>query len=89
MSDFILEKIDVLSLKESFKKSNPTDGVASLLRTAADYLDNGGIDRRGSAYWRIADAGLMLREIMVIEGYDKEYLDTPTGRGAIIPKKHG
>ena len=57
--------------------------VAYLLEEAARCLR---VNELGQAAWRVADAGLMLRELC--EGQGKANvigLDCPTGRGAMLP----
>ncbi len=56
--------------------------IAELLRDAAKCVDAGNL---GSACWRLADAGLLLRRRMGKRGFnDAEGLDIPTNRGALI-----
>jgi hypothetical protein len=58
------------------------DEIPDLLRDAAKCLDAGNL---GSACWRLADAGLLLRRRMGRKGYFRaEGLDLPTGRGALL-----
>jgi hypothetical protein len=60
--------------------------IPELLRNAAELIEAGNL---GSAAWRLADAGLLLRNRMVRKGFTKaEGLDLPTGRGAMLPTAH-
>lgn len=57
--------------------------ISELLRDAAMFIDLGNL---GSACWRLADAGLVLRRRMLAKGFhEAEGLDQPTGRGALLP----
>jgi hypothetical protein len=57
--------------------------LSELLRDAAKFVELGNL---GSACWRLADAGLMLRQRMLAKGFcEAEGLDQPTNRGAILP----
>ncbi len=59
------------------------DEIPELLRYAAELIEAGNL---GSACWRLADAGLLLRRRMLRKGFRKaEGLDQPTGRGAMLP----
>jgi hypothetical protein len=62
--------------------------IADELETAAHILRrNLKGERDDSAAWRIADAGLQLRNKIERSGMtDVEGVDTPTGRGALLPK---
>jgi hypothetical protein len=58
------------------------DEIPDLLRYAAKLIEAGNL---GSACWRLADAGLLLRRRMGRRGFkDAEGLDIPTNRGAFI-----
>ena len=58
------------------------DEIPELLRYAAKLIEAGNL---GSACWRLADAGLLLRRRMGKRGFkDAEGLDVPTNRGALI-----
>lgn len=62
--------------------------ISGLLRAAANILETSPSGSRDdSAAWRIADAGLMLRELMLKGGYTEKELSEPTGLGAFLPKK--
>lgn len=43
----------------------------------------------GSAGWRIADAALLMREALESEGIEGCGITSPTGRGALLPRKEG
>jgi hypothetical protein len=59
------------------------DEIPELLRYAAVCIEAGNL---GSACWRLADAGFLLRRRMLRRGFmDAEGLDFPTGRGALLP----
>lgn len=64
--------------------------VKSLLRVALLQLDSTtsttALDRPA---WRIADAGLLLREICESRGITGIGIDEPTGRGATLPNQQG
>jgi hypothetical protein len=64
--------------------------VRSLLHTALRQLDSAtgttGLDRPA---WRIADAGLLLREFCESRGITGMGIDEPTGRGATLPNQQG
>lgn len=64
--------------------------VRSLLHAALLQLDNAtgtaGLDRPA---WRIADAGLLLREVCESRGITGIGIDEPTGRGATLPNQQG
>ena len=58
----------------------PGDPIATLLREAANFVEHQSLDQ---AAWRIADASLMLRELMK-DTKDVLGLDLPTGLGALM-----
>ncbi len=59
------------------------DEIPELLRFAANCIEAGNL---GSACWRLADAGFLLRRRMLRRGFmDAAGLDYPTGRGALLP----
>jgi hypothetical protein len=59
------------------------DEIPELLRYAAVCIEAGNL---GSACWRLADAGFLLRRRMLRRGFmDAEGPDYPTGRGALLP----
>jgi hypothetical protein len=59
------------------------DEIPELLRYAAFCIEAGNL---GSACWRLADAGFLLRRRMLRRGFmDAEGLDHPTGRGSLLP----
>ena len=64
--------------------------VRSLLHAALLQLDSAtdtaGLDRSA---WRIADAGLLLREFCESRGITGIGIDEPTGRGATLPNQRG
>lgn len=57
--------------------------IAVLLETAASELRSGQL---GRAAWRVADAGLMLREYCNNSGVTGIGIDAPTGCGAMLPQ---
>ena len=62
--------------------------ILNLLEQAVFLLrQNPDGDCDDAAVWRIADAGLMLRDVMKGEWSDVQGLDIPTERGALIPSR--
>lgn len=58
------------------------------LKTAITMLEEDGFDRIDSVAWRVADAGLMVRELAKMSDLkDSQGIDIPTGMGAIIPER--
>ena len=60
--------------------------IAALLAEAIRNITGAG-HRDDSAAWRVADAGLLLRELMEEDNNNLPGLDKPTGRGALLPTK--
>lgn len=57
--------------------------IASLLETAAMLIRHG---ETANAAWRVADAGLLLRQHLEEKGHQSLIgLDQITGRGAVLP----
>lgn len=80
--------IEFISAAELMKTEiSERELIANLLETAARILrSNPQGDHDGSAAWRIADAGLMLRREIEFSGWtDVCGVDSPTGMGAILP----
>lgn len=81
-------QVDLVPASESLNEPfSLEEEIASHLRTAANYLTSKN-PVYGSAVWRVADAGLLLRELIETRGscLDRRLLETPTGRGAVLPK---
>lgn len=73
---------------QTFHTMNQREHIASLLGEAQRVILSPH-DEADCAAWRIADAGLLLRQLLEA---DKERqpligVDQPTGRGAILPQK--
>lgn len=70
--------------------------IESLLRVALNCLGDArqrsgdaAAAAAGSAAWRIADAALLMRAALESEGIEGCGITSPTGRGAILPRKEG
>ena len=62
--------------------------IAENLKSAITILEEDGPDRIGSVCWRVADAGLMLRELVeMLGGKDIDGFDHPTGMKAILQER--
>ncbi len=69
-----------------FDTTHQRELIAALLAEAIQYITNSSrFD--DSAAWRVADAGLLLRELMEEDNDNLPGLDKPTGRGALLPTK--
>jgi hypothetical protein len=69
-----------------FCRQSKGSEISELLRYAAELVEAGNL---GGACWRVADAGLLLRQRMARRGFNgAEGLDIPTGRGALLPTDH-
>ena len=67
-----------------FDTTHQRELIAALLAEAIQYITNSSrFD--DSAAWRVADAGLLLRELMEEDNNNLPGLDKPTGRGALLP----
>lgn len=70
--------------------------IEHLLRVALNCLGdarqrsgNDAAAAAGSAAWRIADAALLMRDALESEGIEGCGITSPTGRGALLPRKGG
>ena len=61
--------------------------IASLLRVCANILEKDTDDRYDSVAWRLADAALLMRGLIVDTWGEQEVIAVhyPTGRGAMLP----
>ena len=62
--------------------------IASLLRVCANILEKDTDDRYPSVAWRLADAALLMRGL-IVDTWGKEEVVAvhyPTGRGAMLPE---
>lgn len=62
--------------------------VIDKLKSAITILDEGDDSRIDSVAWRVADAGLILRELIdALGAQDVPGVHLPTGMGAVLPEK--
>lgn len=82
MSDIEIER-DYES-EQSIKSVTIEETINLLLSAVARLQDN---DTKGAA-WRVADAGLFIRDLVAMEPYSGVIgITTPTGRGATLPER--
>jgi hypothetical protein len=63
------------------------DEIRSLLRVCANILEKDTDERYPSVAWRLADAALLMRQLVIDTWGEEEVVAVhyPTGRGAMLP----
>lgn len=69
-----------------FHRANKREHIASLLAEAQRVICSPQSDAMAAA-WRVADAGLLLRQLLEADSPPRQQmgLDVPTSRGAVLP----
>ena len=79
---------DFAKLNDPPTQQERAEEIASLLRVCANILEKDTDDRYPSVAWRLADAALLMRGL-IVDTWGEEHVIAvhyPTGRGAMLPK---